>query len=222
MRRRLAITILFAATALAGCGTSVPGLGPGAGGVVGSNAGTSGAGAGTIRGSVTLHVVRKSGDGTVADAVEDHFDVTFTLALKRDPAAPTESYVDDGSKYAVKVYTTTSRQLGDCVAKSETVADKEYAFKDHPTTSFDNSISAMVDRAAKTVTFSGNYSWLYVTTGNDCDGRPPLTGENSAFLGCPFFGLTAKLVEGTSTDSLDPGCVMPGGESYTGSLTLTK
>lgn len=214
--------ILAACTNVApsgGSGQAVPGGGPTSAAGAGSSS-PAGA-AGTIVGTFSLHSTRHTEEDTIHHVTDESFDLTVDARLVRDSAADGEVYVDDGSRYAVKALRTSEQQLGDCLATSEMVADAAYAFSDQPT-SYENSIEITVDRAQGTATINASYSWIYDVTGNACAAIEPRSDENAAGLACPFFPLTAKLIEGDGSDQIDTTCVLPGGETYSGTLTLTR
>jgi hypothetical protein len=174
-----------------------------------------------IEGTIALHSERETRDDVIHQVVSDEFDATIQVRLARDPSAADELYVDAGSTYTVNALTTTERQLGDCLAVSESTIDAEHAFTDQPTY-LENHIEARVDRGAKTVAIDAFFTWVYTVDGNDCDGRGTYTGENGTGLACPFLGLVAKLVEGTGSDQIDTECRLPGGDTTSGVLTLTR
>ena len=182
---------------------------------------TSAAPSGTIRGSFNFHGHAHRESDTVHLVLDEDISATFDVRLKRDTSAVQEAYVDDGSTYTIAILNTTERELGNCMATSQTKANGTFAFA-QSVTSYPNSINAKVDRGSRTVLFEINYSWIYNETGNACDGRPPYTGENSAAAFCPGFGLTAKLIEGNGTDQIDTTCGDGSGQGFTGSLTLTR
>ena len=227
-RRRTAAFMVAGILSLAGCSTlsSLAGGSPatGSGSTTAPNqpTGAVGIGApGTISGSFTFKAQKHSEDPIVQGVIDDTIDAAVNVQLKRDAGAPGEAYVDNGSTYTVTASTKTSRQLGDCTATSETTGDGAFAFTDQPT-SIPNQISATVDRASRTVLMFVSISWETSVTGNPCDGRPPFKGENAVTAACPFFGLTAKLIEDNGFDRIDVGCQLPGGETYSGMLTLAR
>lgn len=196
--------------------SATPGI-PGPGGTA-----PVGGGSGTIVGTIDFRMTLERSDDVIYQVLKESLDFTVNVQLVRDNSFdPEEVYVDDGSTYTVKVRNSAERQLGDCMALSETKADAAHAFSDQPT-SYENQIQATVNRTNKTVVFDAWLSWMYEVTGNACDGRDPYTWETGVSLFCPAFVLTAKLIEGMTTDTIDAGCVMPGGETYTGILTLTR
>jgi hypothetical protein len=205
-----------------GGGNGGANAGNGGGGGAGAGSTSGGASAsGTITGTIIVHAKKHTEDPTIQGVVDDAFDATITLKLKRDPSSAEELYVDNGSSYEVDALSTTSRLIGDCTGTSETEAKATHKFADQPT-SIPNSIEARVNRGDKSVMFSASYSWVYSVSANSCDGRQPFTGENAAVFACPIFGLTAKLIEGNGTDQIDPICMMSGGEAYGGTITLTR
>jgi hypothetical protein len=180
-----------------------------------------GDGPGTITGSFTLQSQKHSEDPTIQGVIDDTLHATITVKMKRDTSAPDEAYVDDGSTYKVSAETKTSRLLGTCTATSDTIGEGDYDFVQQPY-STPNQITATVDRATKSVLFFVSFSWGTHVTANDCDGRAPFSGENAVTVACPFFGLTAKLTEGSGTDQIDTACQLEGGETYSGVLSLTR
>lgn len=176
--------------------------------------------AGTIRGTITFHAQGRTEDDVTHAVVEHETDATFVVSLVLDPSAGDERYVDDGSSYEVSVLITTELPGANCVATSSSATDEKHAFSDRPT-SYENSIEALVLRSEGVVLISALYSWTLGVTGNACDGRKPTTVETSGGLDCPF-GLMAKLIEGAASDQIDTACTLPGGETYSGILTLTR
>ena len=67
-----------------------------------------------------------------------------------------------------------------------------------------------------------SFSWTTSVTANACDGRQPFHGENASTVACPFFGLSVNVVEDNGFDRIDISCQLGGGETYTGSLRLTR
>jgi len=174
-----------------------------------------------IQGTIALHSASETRDDVIHQVITNEFDATIQVRLVRDPSAADEHYIDAGSTYTVEALSTTERQLGDCLATSETVTDAEHAFSDQPTF-MENVIDATVDRDAKLVNMNAFFTWVYTVSGNACDNRGSYTGENGTGLACPFAGLVAKLVEGAGSDQIDTECTTAGGDTTSGVLTLTR
>ena len=233
--KQAAVTAV-AALILASCSGGLPGTGGGgaggggAGGAGnGGNTGAAGPGgsggggsaaSGSITGTFTVQAQKHSEDPTIEGVIDDTLHATVTVRMTRDSSAAGEAYVDNGSSYKVSAETKTSRLLGTCTATSDTIGEGDYDFLQQPY-STPNQITATIDRASKTALFFVSFSWGTHVTANDCDGRAPFSGENAVTAACPFFGLTAKLTEGSGTDQIDTACQLPGGETYAGVLTLT-
>lgn len=210
----------------AASGTATPGQSatpaPGAGGGGSAAPATAPAAgpAGTIRGTIRFHAQGRTEDQVSHAVVEHATDATFDVRLVLDASAGAELYVDDGSTYSVGVLVTTELPGKDCTATSRSEANETHAFADQPT-SYENSIEATVLRDEGLVLIAAFYSWTLHITGNDCDGRAPTDVETSGGLECPF-GLMAKLIEGSAADQIDTACMLPGGETYSGILTLAR
>lgn len=199
--------------------TAAPGVGGGGGSGPATTPPPAGP-AGTIRGTITFHAQGRTVDPVSQAVVENLTDATFDVRLVRDTSAEDERYVDDGSTYDVSVLITTELPGAECVATSRSETSEKHAFADRPT-SYVNSIEANVLRGEGLVLIASSYSWTLHITGNDCDGRAPTDVETSGGLDCPF-GLMAKLIEGPASDQIDVACTLPGGETYSGILTLTR
>lgn len=191
--------------------------GPGAGTAVAPPPGATG----TITGTITFHMDTQRSDEIVHIVLHETLDFTVDVRLVRDPSGAEEVYVDDGSSYEVHVLFTSEAQAGDCMARTKTVADTSHAFADQPT-SYENFIEAKVHRDRGVVDLTAMLSWMYDFSANDCSGRSPYTFETAVGFACPLLWLEAKLIEGGASDQIDTACTLPGGETYSGVLILSK
>lgn len=240
MKIRRSLLAVACCAMLAACGTAVPAPGTAATGggapataaAVSSGQPTSSPAAGpgqatqapaagpsgTIRGTIEFEAHGRTEDAVSHQVTEHRTTASINVRLVLDPAAGIEQYIDDGSTYSVDVLITTEFPGANCTATSRSETTEQHAFTDMPT-SYENDINAAVLRDEGLVLISAMYSWTLRVTGNACDGRSPTTVETAGGLDCPF-GLMAKLIEGAATDTIDTACTLPGGETYSGILTL--
>lgn len=171
---------------------------------------------GTLHSLATFHY--EGPDGTTDDSREE---AVIVVDLVRDPGADGEVYIDAGSTYSMNLTSRAVRPGTACTSIAELQSDPStYTFASSPT-SYENMITASVDRDLGIVLMLISFSYPYEQTHSGCS-TSSFSGEQPGAVDCgTVIGLAATLVEGGQADQIDANCSDAGG-AVTGTLTLAK